>query len=85
MTEAETYMRNALEAFVNDPPDNDFQDGYLEALIIFATDGLGIPSRDELILRAMNCTPNAIAFGDVGHPFVRRRFQVIDGGKPPQS
>lgn len=31
---AERYIQQAIEAFVRDPPDSDFQRGYLEALLV---------------------------------------------------
>lgn len=31
---AERYIEQAIAAFVRDPPDNDYQRGYLEALLV---------------------------------------------------
>ena len=31
---AERYIKQAIAAFVRDPPDSDFQRGYLEALLV---------------------------------------------------
>lgn len=31
---AERYIEQAIAAFVRDPPDSDFQRGYLEALLV---------------------------------------------------
>lgn len=35
------YLVNALEGFINDPPDSPFQRGYLAALIAVYKEGLG--------------------------------------------
>ena len=42
MIEAEAMMRQALDLFAMDPPDSDFQKGYLCALMIFAKEGAGL-------------------------------------------
>lgn len=43
------YMRKALELFVADPPDSDFQRGYLEGLKVFANEAMGFRWDDPLL------------------------------------
>lgn len=38
----EDYVMIALAGFVGDPPDSDFQSGYLAALKAVATEGMGL-------------------------------------------
>jgi hypothetical protein len=37
----EGYVRSAVKGFVSDPPDSDFQRGYLAAMLIVAEQALG--------------------------------------------
>jgi hypothetical protein len=37
-----TYIKSNVEPFLSDPPDTDFQRGYLSALLQVAEDGLGL-------------------------------------------
>ena len=39
---ARQFVRDALAGFVTDPPDTDVQQGYLEALYVFANEALGM-------------------------------------------
>lgn len=48
----EEYMRRALESFASDPPDSEYQMGYLEALKVFANEALGFKWDDPLLWRA---------------------------------
>lgn len=45
----EQYMREALELFIKDAPDSDFQRGYLEALKVFANEAMGFKWDDPLL------------------------------------
>jgi hypothetical protein len=45
----EEYMRQALHLFTIDPPDSDFQRGYLEGLKVFANEALGFKWDDPLV------------------------------------
>jgi len=47
-TEAEEYVLLAMDGFVGDPPDSDFQSGYLAALKAVATEGMGITLSAEV-------------------------------------
>lgn len=47
-TEAEEYILIAMYSFVGDPPDSDFQSGYLAALKAVATEGMGITLSPEV-------------------------------------
>jgi hypothetical protein len=80
MEAAEKYIREALALFVrDDPPDTAHQEGYLEALLAVAVEGLGISGADPEILAAANCTPNAVGFD----PSLAKKLKltVIEGGK----
>lgn len=35
-----------LNSFIGDPPDTDFQRGYLSAILVFANEVLGVPYND---------------------------------------
>ena len=37
----ETYVEDAIDRFISDPPDTDFKRGYFEALIAIYRDGMG--------------------------------------------
>jgi hypothetical protein len=39
----EGFIRTAIQGFVTDPPDSDFQCGYLEAMLSVANYALGVP------------------------------------------
>jgi hypothetical protein len=43
------YMQAALRLFTVDPPDTDFQRGYLEALKVFANEAMGFKHDDPLL------------------------------------
>jgi hypothetical protein len=66
-------MREALKLFEGDPPDSDFQRGYMEALKVFANEAMGFAWDDPLLWGASAPAPEA-----------RRKptLAVIDGGKP---
>lgn len=42
METTEDYMRRALGLFAVDPPDSEYQRGYLAALQVFASEAMGI-------------------------------------------
>lgn len=76
--EAEQYVRQGINSFISDPPDDGFQEGYLEALVVVATEAFGIPWNDPKIQAAVK----AIGFDPkVARAAMRQRFNVIDGGK----
>lgn len=37
----EAIMRKMLRSFEADPPDDEYQQGFLDALVVFATEGMG--------------------------------------------
>jgi hypothetical protein len=37
----ETYIEDAIDRFISDPPDTDFKRGYFEALIVIYRDAMG--------------------------------------------
>lgn len=68
------YMRQALRLFIIDPPDTDFQQGYLEGLKVFANEALGFKWDDPLV------------WGEGGQrietkAIERPKFKIIDGGR----
>ena len=38
----ESYIMEAVRLFAIDPPDTDFQSGYLEGILVIAREGLGM-------------------------------------------
>lgn len=76
MEAAEIMMRQALELFAKDPPDTDFQEGYLCALMVFANEAMGFAWNDPSLAQCENLSTKASA------AFKRKSFDVIDGGKP---
>ena len=40
-TSAEEYVRSSVHTFLSDPPDSEFQAGFLGALLVIARDVLG--------------------------------------------
>jgi hypothetical protein len=66
-------IRQMLEGFVKDPPDNDFQAGFLAATITIANEIMGIAHDDPLILAAE---------GKLDELSRMKRFTIIEGGRP---
>jgi len=67
------HMRAALASFADDPPDDDYQRGYLEGLKVFANEAMGFKWDDPLVWGE---TP------PVEEAKLRRpKFSVIEGGK----
>jgi hypothetical protein len=48
----DTYVTQALESFTSDPPDTEFQRGYLSAMLTLAVEGLGWPDIDPRLVAA---------------------------------
>lgn len=48
----EEYVVRAIEGFLKDPPDCDFQRGYLAALITIGVEAMGLAKDDPLIVAA---------------------------------
>ncbi len=61
MTEAEKYVRSALQQFVSDPPDDFFQYGFLEGLLMVAVEAFEIDEDDPDVkaARAITKTDNS--------------------------
>jgi hypothetical protein len=72
MITSEDYMRQALELFILDPADNDFQRGYHEALRVFANEAMGFKWDDRLLWGEAKPAPETVP---------KPSFTVIDGGK----
>lgn len=79
--DARAIMREMLNGFIKDRPDSDFQIGFLEGLVVFAHEGLGMRMDDAAFHEASD-----IAYASVLAPQLKRRtFQVIDGGKSVEN
>lgn len=65
------YMIAALRLFVVDPPDTDFQRGYMEALKVFANEAMGFKWDDPIMWGAVEPAPELPR---------KPKFTVIDGG-----
>lgn len=75
---AKEVMRSLLRGFIDNPPDNEFQRGYLEGLVVFAHDGLGMRLEDSVWRQASEIAyPEVNVIGAEKRP----RFTIIDGGK----
>lgn len=75
MINPETYMREALDGFANDPPDTDFQEGFLAALMVFANEAMGFAWNDPSLAKCENLSTKVL------EAVKRKRFDVIDGDK----
>jgi hypothetical protein len=74
----EAMMRKCLASFVTNPPDTDFQKGYVAGMLVFANEVLGIPRNDPTWADA-----DALLDGhDCQISKVLPVLTVIDGGKP---
>lgn len=84
MTKEEEVMRAILAGFVNDPPDTEFQEGYLSAMLTFANEVMGIPNTDPLWAQADflldGDDPSYVSAAQEAKA-KRQPFGVIDGGK----
>jgi len=75
-------MCKILRGFVDDPPDTEFQEGFLAGMLVFANEVLGIRFDDPLWQEA-----DAILKKGAGEHSVAeaveavRKFTVIDGDK----
>lgn len=68
----EQYMREALHLFIADPPDSDFQRGYLAGLKVFANEAMGFAWDDPLLIETVNVAVPAA---------MKPKFTVIQGDK----
>jgi hypothetical protein len=50
--ETDAYLKAALKSFIDDPPDNEFQRGYMSALIEVARQYLYWPENNETLVEA---------------------------------
>lgn len=79
----EQIVRGMLQAFAEDRPDGDFQEGFLAALIVVATEVLGFDIEDIDVIcanSAANCTLNELCQTKKKARLVE--LKVIDGSKP---
>jgi hypothetical protein len=76
-------LRKMLDGFVNDPPDTDFQHGFLEGLIVAAHEALGMRMEDQTFKEASYLAYATTLPAEV-QP-ARKKFMVIEGGKQPDE
>ena len=69
MANVEKYIKSAVQGFVSDPPDSDFQSGYLAALLVVAQEALG---------HRLDIPPYGEA--DPQHTFLRPRLDIYARG-----
>ena len=41
--QVQRYLEKSIQAYLGDPPDSDFLDGYLSALLVVAEEAIGLP------------------------------------------
>jgi hypothetical protein len=46
----ETYLREAMERFITDPPDDEYQQGFLGALMVIYEEALGMPKDSNILV-----------------------------------
>lgn len=74
----EQYMRLMFRSFVDDPPDSDFQNGYLSAGCVIAQEVMGFDANDEDLVKARNLlAPAAKVVADLE----RVALRLIKGGR----
>jgi hypothetical protein len=56
MTDTQRFIERAIDGFLSDPPDSDFQRGYLAALLNVYREGLGVPASNGRIIAAEKLT-----------------------------
>ncbi len=88
MSDTREVVLGMLAGFVCDPPDSDFQKGYLAAALTIANEVLGIPATDPLWAEADALLggadgADAAYVAAVKEQAEKKRapFTVIDGGK----
>lgn len=77
----EKRIRRILEGFINDPPDTDYQQGFLAAVIVIGHEIMGISMREKLMQDADALVKSSAP--DILEAFAKAKhtFTVIDGGK----
>lgn len=77
-------MRRVLEGFVNDPPDTEYQEGFLAAVAVIAVDVMGMEWDDPLLQKVDRLVDDATPQAHATIAKLRPALTVISGGKEPQ-
>lgn len=80
MTQEQT-MRRMLQGFVDDPPDSEYQEGFLAALAMFANEVMGFEWNDPMLMKAMAVFDDATPAAHATAAKVRPALTIIDGGR----
>jgi hypothetical protein len=78
----EAVIRSMLRGFVNDPPDDAYQAGFLGGLLVVANEIMGIEKSDPLWIEADSCLTLNEIYDRNSAAAKRSAFKIIDGGKP---
>jgi hypothetical protein len=81
MTQEQT-MRRLLQGFVDDPPDSEYQEGFLAALAMFANEVMGFEWNDPLLVKAMAAFDGSTPTAHATVAKARPALTIINGGKP---
>jgi hypothetical protein len=84
MSQSET-IREILWGFVHDPPDTDYQRGFLAAALTIANEVMGISVNDEIWKRANRILCPEPMVEEAERMLARKKrakLTVIDGDKP---
>lgn len=77
----EQRMRRMLQGFVDDPPDSEYQHGFLAALLMFGNEVMGIEWNDPLLLQANTILDGETPAAQAAIAKARPTLTVIDGGQ----
>jgi hypothetical protein len=79
MTEAEKYVRSALQQFAGDPPDNSYQEGFLEGLMMVAIEAFDMDDDDPDVKAARDANPLARSADPKVARLKKSDLSVIEG------
>ncbi len=80
----EAPIRTLLRGFIDDPPDSDYQSGFLGAVIIIANEIMGIDVNDPLLVEANSILSANEQVQNEGASR-RLKFVLLDGGKDKET
>lgn len=82
----EDSIRGILAGFVKDPPDSEYQQGFLAAVIMIAHDVMGFAWTDPVLKQSEAiCDGTLPAFQPTLKKAERAAFKVVPGGKPGET
>lgn len=77
----EQIIRRMLQGFVDDPPDSEYQDGFLNAILSIAREVMGFDWNDPIFAKVDEVRgPHPIAEAATAEK-MRPALQIIKGGK----